>query len=769
MKFLFYIFIFLLYSISISAQIILKQANTIASEIYADAPYRMKKLDSLGALNGIPIYIVCHDADANNANNKIVEINIRIKNAKDTLFGNPLSFFSYSNTEFNKLFFLGSKDDATFNIQKFDTLSVVKSSSSTLDFIGETSIWIPPLTYLNITKRWWYFAFTIPPEKLIGYDDEVDVSVEFVLDYASDEKTFLRVYRETEDLPSINNWYRGDTHYHTFFTQNTAEYGHPLASTSFFAKQTGLQWLSTTDHSCDFDNYGLNPKSNWNELGSQIQQLNNIDSSFKFIRGIEMSVNNSNGNIVHGLVYPSESNVLSLPYIADAGGDLSGTAINIDMMLDSCSKYNAFCYAAHPFSEGDKLSVTIGGNVWNVNDANFPENGNNHPSIGSVICNDLGNPSDIYSNNTQKVFKDALVGGQLLNLYNTLTNADEFLNPWNAEYSSTTDNFSKLDSNNYMQYLYRYAQNLDAYLFSLKKGIHLKNTSNNTNWKWFQSSGSDAHASFNFSNTDYTFGYVGGITNNAIGRLSTLAYCPNGMGLNGENILKALRNGQTILSDGPIVTFTIENTDATNTIIIGSDTSINFSNYYLKYNLQTTTEFGNFTDLWITAISQDTIINYHLPSFHQGENTLKLDSLISSIFGQIPVNKYIALLLNAKTAKEHTQNPQVFGMNIEKHFCTTNPIWLKNDVATIIAKRNSDNINIFPNPFNSVINLNFVNDNTLKSIEIFDVTGNLQFSSYSFNSNNNSYIIDVSSLIKGVYLMRINLESETIIKRIVKM
>jgi hypothetical protein len=70
--------------------------------------------------------------------------------------------------------------------------------------------------------------------------------------------------------------------------------------------------------------------------------LNLLDSSFIFIPGIEMSVNNSQGDIVHALTYPDPYNTTSLPYLGDGGGDESGTDISVEMLCDSLEKYNGF-------------------------------------------------------------------------------------------------------------------------------------------------------------------------------------------------------------------------------------------------------------------------------------------------------------------------------------------------------------------------------------------------------------------------------------------
>ena len=40
---------------------------------------------------------------------------------------------------------------------------------------------------------------------------------------------------------------------------------------------------------------------------------------------------------------------------------------------------------------------------------------------------------------------------------------------------------------------------------------------------------------------------------NALGKLSTVVYCPSGMGRRGENVLAALREGRSVLSNGPLL------------------------------------------------------------------------------------------------------------------------------------------------------------------------------------------------------------------------
>ena len=48
-------------------------------------------------------------------------------------------------------------------------------------------------------------------------------------------------------------------------------------------------------------------------------------------------------------------------------------------------------------------------------------------------------------------------------------------------------------------------------------------------------------------------GLSGYAEDNAFGKLATVVYFPPGMGVRGENVLRALQNGQSVLSNGPLL------------------------------------------------------------------------------------------------------------------------------------------------------------------------------------------------------------------------
>lgn len=101
-----YILLLLLLSVCFIAnsQNDLKQANTVGSEIIADAPYHLQKYDSLGNINPVPLHVFVHASSCIGCNNELMNIVVKVKNASETQFLDTLLFEDYSPEEFNNLF-----------------------------------------------------------------------------------------------------------------------------------------------------------------------------------------------------------------------------------------------------------------------------------------------------------------------------------------------------------------------------------------------------------------------------------------------------------------------------------------------------------------------------------------------------------------------------------------------------------------------------------------------------------------------------------------
>ncbi len=742
-----------------------RQANTVGSELIADAPYRMKKLNDDGHLNGIPIHFYIHDSECFGCNNELENIKVKIKNAVDHNFGSVISFNSMTDSAFNSLISCRSVYNSNFDIMDFNASGYSKDGSSTIKFTSDHDIF--GTRYVDITHRNWWFTLTIPEDKLIGFNDIIDIEVSFSLNLEVDQQIYLRVFRYNDEIPKINGWYRGDTHYHSFFTQNTAENGLPMSGTKVAAKVVGLDWITLTDHSCDYDNYGTDMYSNWAQLGNDIQAINNEDSLFLFLRAIEMSVKNSEGKVVHALSYPSPDSPFGVPYLGDGGGDLSATNVSLAGLLDSLDHYNGFLYAAHPFAEKDGLSIVINGGLWNVGDTSFPQNDQLLPSGGNVKCNNIEESSDVFSDIQNQVFKSSLAGGEIWNLRNTVSTDDEPDNPYNALYSSATP-FAIINPFLNEHHIARFTQNLDVMNFFWRKALKIKNIYNNTsNWKLFMSAGSDAHGSFNYSNTDQTMGVYGSVNDNAIGRLSTLVYCPEGMGHNGSNILKSLKNGVSVLSDGPLIVMGIS-TDANDQnmeIHIGDDTVLTdakIATSKLIVNVQTTPEYGTLSNIFLTGITEDSIYYYNMPVV-AGIQTFNLKQVLESLFGQIPVSKYFMIKATLLTYKDYGSLADLYKKSNENFHGFTNPIWIKQISTIEISENNDTRFNVYPNPANDKLYIQTGSSvNSTFKIKIMEITGKTVYEKLTTDN-----FVDVSSIPEGFYLMNIISGNNSVTKKIV--
>lgn len=669
----------------------LKQVNTLASEFYVEAPWRMKRTNSSNAEQDIPLHFFLHDADlVTGFTMKIDYINVYLKSASSGSFGSVLHYENIPDTDYRSMFSCESVADAGLSVKGFDVNSFSPASDKTIVFDAESD-WLDE--YVSIDDTYWYFTFNIPASELTALDDVVDVRI--VISYANltitDDNFGLRVFRSDEDIPTQSGYYRGDTHLHSMYTQNDAEIGLPLCSTKEAAKLIGLDWITTTDHTSDFDNYGDgNIQNNWDRIQTEAAQLNASDGTMIYIAGQEVAANNHEGKLVHMLAYPSYSDPSSLPFLGDGDGDVSGTNVSVDDALTQLHGADGFAFSAHPFATEDKLPlIPVDGGIWNLGEAGFIVNGGDFPETGGeLICNDPEAPSDVLSTESGKLIKDALKGSQIWNHRGSLsisgTSGDE-LDAWGVNGGITP--MSQADTASFGFHFKKFRQGQEIVNHINQLGLTLKNQdSSYLNWKMYFSAGADAHGSFNFSNTGNFAGF-GGIDNNAVGKLNTLAYCPDGMGANGENVLRAMYDGNISLSDGPILTMGISSNgnDNTNEILMGEDDKIqlqNIDNYFLNFNYTTSDEFGDVTkftfvigtetgevrkNMTLSSLSGDNQIGYALRDI--------IDSLVT--FDDLDLEKYFYVRAELQTFRDYSAESDIFRTDHDFFHSFTNPIWIK--------------------------------------------------------------------------------------------
>ncbi len=368
-----------------------------------------------------------------------------------------------------------------------------------------------------------------------GPYDFIDLQVTFHVTGWPDQNFYLRVHLNQLSLPRLPNWYRGDLHYHSTYTDNAAERGNPLSITKQAALDADLNWVLLADHSTDLGE---------EEYARELQEVRGFrDGRFLFIRGEELTLTSSNPDkqaTVHMIVLPSPDDPdkgfpgapgTSGPSILTGDGSPGSAAMPLKEALARVAAAGGFAYAAHPF---DPISPLLRGGTWD-------------------IALDFLAPGG-------KQLQAGLVGLESWNRATTAT-ADEARDPYCVRQDADPSACFQpdKDANQYTR---------------LEKGIELgwrplliqglksqEKGGDAPPFKVFLAAGSDAHGDFNFEASmdvlDFLSKPMRGVSgyaeDNTLGKLSTVVYCPAGMGRRGENVLQALRNGRSVMSNGPLL------------------------------------------------------------------------------------------------------------------------------------------------------------------------------------------------------------------------
>jgi hypothetical protein len=397
-----------------------------------------------------------------------------------------------------------------------------------------------PLTVADRMKK----TLEVPLESIVTYMNQhfiggpfhaVDFWVSFRLDGWPAQDFYLRVELNGPPLPRLAGWYRGDVHYHCGYTDNPAERGYPLSVTKQAALHAGLDWLILTDHSTD-----LSVERYAQEL-QEVQEYR--DGRLMLIRGEELTTASNKQTLlttVHMVALPSPDDPEkgfpnpSNPQedvILSGDGSIASPALPIKEALARIAAAGGFAYAAHPF---DPVSPVMRGGSWDL-EADFlaPEG---------------------------KQLQAGLVGLEPWNRA-TLATADDARDPYCLHRDADPKACFQPDSQ-----VNQYAR-LDkgielGWRPLLQRGLQAPGDSTRApGFKVFLAAGSDAHGDFNYEATMDVVDFLGkpsrGLSgyaeDNALGKISTVVYAPQGMGAKGENILRALKYGHSVVSNGPLL------------------------------------------------------------------------------------------------------------------------------------------------------------------------------------------------------------------------
>jgi len=363
----------------------------------------------------------------------------------------------------------------------------------------------------------------------------VDLWVSFRLQGWPSQDFYLRVELNAPPLPQLPGWYRGDVHYHCGYTDNPAERGYPLPVTKQAALHAGLDWLILTDHSTDLS------------VGRYAQELREVqkyrDGRLMLIRGEEVTTASSKPSLlttVHMVALPSPDDPEkgfpnpanpSEDVILTGDGSVASTALPIKEALARVVAAGGFAYAAHPF---DPISPLMRGGSWDLEADFLTPDG--------------------------KQMQAGLVGLEPWNRA-TITTADDARDPYCLHRDADPKACFQPDPQA-SQYA-RLEKGIElGWRPLLQRGLQAPGeTMPAPGFKVFLAAGSDAHGDFNYEATLDVVDFLGkplrGLSgyaeDNALGKISTVVYAPEGKGSKGENILRALQSGHSVLSNGPLL------------------------------------------------------------------------------------------------------------------------------------------------------------------------------------------------------------------------
>ncbi len=159
----------------------------------------------------------------------------------------------------------------------------------------------------------------------------------------------FRTYICNENDCFPQNWYKGDCHYHSNYTNDQVEFGADIKSAKSAAKALGLDWFFVTDHSYDLDDKEDNCLQNdpeltkWNKLTNEINTLS--DEDVCVILAEEVSIGSTENKNLHLIAVRPEQFIPGYGDSAETWGKTEPT-----VSIKDVEQYKPkLLIAAHPF------------------------------------------------------------------------------------------------------------------------------------------------------------------------------------------------------------------------------------------------------------------------------------------------------------------------------------------------------------------------------------------------------------------------------------
>jgi len=187
----------------------------------------------------------------------------------------------------------------------------------------------------------------------------------------------LKTIVDPDPLPGNEDYWWGDLHFHSNFTEDYVEFGAPVGATQQAAHALGLDFLAITDHSYDLDDLPGSWTANdpdlkkWRHSREVIKNSDKKDITL-LIPGEEVTCQNNIGRNVHLLV-------LNHPTFFPGAGDSAEKFLQTKSELtipDLLQRQinDSVAIAAHPFLPFSKLErFLLNRGKWNNHDTQYEE------------------------------------------------------------------------------------------------------------------------------------------------------------------------------------------------------------------------------------------------------------------------------------------------------------------------------------------------------------------------------------------------------------
>ncbi|RPI84961.1 MAG: hypothetical protein EHM41_12045 [Chloroflexi bacterium] len=512
----------------------------------------------------------------------------------------------------------------------------------------------------QIEDNFWVFSSSIPLSELhdVRIGDKVHLRVIFVGSANPYDKiTLIKRHLEitlsqypfplgrTAQPSGPRQWFYGDPHYHSAYTNDVKEYGAPLPETRGAALSIGLDWIVVTDHSCDLvlKRDGESGLSRWDLLKAEISS-GLSDECFRFILGEEITLIGRGEKYVHMLAMGGMQDMIQGAFLPD-----DSSSLPVDIWINAIKTIIRF-------GKGYSLDLlqTLFGKLLPFNEV-----------LGNLPTNTLtfaAHPYDIAQVPPSKwdghdLSHLQLTGHEFWNA-RSRRSANHTDNPFTRKSWTDPDTLRHKDEVRVNKLLSHVSKKWEPHLI---RGVD----------EWAAGSdlpsrrpvfigGSDSHGDFNYhAGMAWNYSKADMVDDNAPGRVRTAIYLPgyqSALVPDIDLILAALKKGSCVVTDGPILEFSLQQNGQF--AYMGETLQISGEgDPEIKIIAHSTPEFGMVTQVEVVT-------------YFKSQKSKKSSSLI------VEQGKQASIPIAGNLGYYRLQ-AQTSGADGELFCCFTNPIWVR--------------------------------------------------------------------------------------------